>query len=81
MYKYQFSKKYQDRLKFYGRTPYVTSESFNEIVSLGFPREYRYWYVVCKCVNFVFYSKKKLNQVYVNGYPVPVKFFTETVVQ
>lgn len=76
MYKYTFSKKVQSRLKFYSRfCQWVTFESFKKLSQEGFPCGYEYWHVLAKCVNYVFYSKHRLQQIYVAGYPVPVKFF------
>lgn len=78
MYKYEFAKKYQNRFKFYHGTSQVDCKSYEEIVSQGFPSDYDYHHVLSKCVNFVFYSQKRLKVIYVSGYPVDVNFFTET---
>lgn len=78
MYKYTFADKYQRTCKYYPSTTHVDGKSFDEIVKQGFPSDLIYRSVLSKCMNFTFYSKKRVKVIYVNGYPVDVKFFTET---
>lgn len=80
MYRYVMSKALKDRLTYYnGHGGWVTSESWNWLVQChGFPRGYVYWHVLTKLASFDFYSPKLLREVYVAGYPIPVKFFDVT---
>lgn len=81
MYKYQMKPELKRKCKLYANWSYVDYKSYQYLVSsYGFPKEYVYWHVLGKLLNFVFYSKAPLKFLYVNGYPVDVKFFEETVV-
>lgn len=76
MHQYRFKRSLLFKVKGNPKYDYVDYKFFQRLVSEeGFPKEYHYGFILCHCPKFEFYSKTKLQVVYVKGYPLDVEFF------